>query len=56
MKMKIRIEIAQAYGVPLSTLLIYLKSQDSVDQHAQQQSDISKWRRVHRTNHSDMKN
>jgi hypothetical protein len=54
--MKIKSEMAQVYGVPLPTLLVYLKNQNSVEQQALQQSDISNCMRIHGTKHDDMKN
>jgi hypothetical protein len=39
-------EIAQAYGIPLSTQSTYLKTGDYIDQQALQGDDILKCRRI----------
>jgi hypothetical protein len=47
-------EIVQAYGIPLSTLLTYLKNQDSTEQKTLQGGDISKRMRIREAKHGDM--
>jgi hypothetical protein len=47
-------EIAQAYGIPLSTLSTYLKDLDSVEQQASQEHDISKRMRIRDAKHGNM--
>jgi transposase-like protein len=47
-------EIAQAYGIPLSTLLTYLKNQDSIENQALQGEEVSKRMRIREAKHSDL--
>lgn len=49
-------EIAKVYGIPLSTLSMHLKNQDSVEQQALQGSDVSKQKRICDTECDDMEN
>jgi hypothetical protein len=42
--------IAHAYGIPLSTLSVFLKNWNSVEQ-AVQKVDVSKWMRIHGAKH-----
>jgi hypothetical protein len=49
-----RSEIAQAYGIPLSTLSTYFKNRDSIEQQASQGCNISKHMRIHGTRHGNM--
>jgi hypothetical protein len=46
----------QAYGIPLSTLLTYLKYQNPIEQQALQGSDVSKQMRMLDTKHGGTEN
>jgi transposase-like protein len=47
-------EIAQAYGIPLSTLSTYLKNQDSIKNQALQGAEVSKQMRIRGAKHSNL--
>jgi hypothetical protein len=49
-------EIAQVYGIPLSTMLMYLKNKDSVEQQAMQRGSILKYSRIHGAKLGDLEN
>jgi hypothetical protein len=49
-------EIAQAYGIPFSTLSVYLKKWDSLEQQALQGDDILKHMRICGARHGVMEN
>jgi hypothetical protein len=49
-------EVAQEYGIPLSTLLIYLKSGDCIEQQALQGGGISKRMIICGIKHGNMEN
>jgi hypothetical protein len=47
-------EIAQAYRIPLSTLLTNLKNRDYIENQALQGAEVSKQMRIHGAKHSDL--
>jgi hypothetical protein len=47
-------EIAQAYGILLSTLSVYLKNRDSVENQSFKGAEVSKQMRIHGAKHSDL--
>lgn len=49
-----RSKVAQAYGIPLSTLSQYLKNYDSVEQQVLQMDDVLNWMGIHGAEHGDM--
>jgi hypothetical protein len=53
-KERSKTEIAQAYGIPLSTLSTHLKNRDSVENQALQGAVVSKRMRIHGAKHSDL--
>jgi hypothetical protein len=53
-KERSKTEIAQAYGIPLSTLSIYLKNRDCIENQALQGAEVSKRMRIHGAKHSDL--
>ena len=55
-KINCKTDIAKAYGIPLSTLLSYLKNMNFTEQQALQGCDIFKHMRIRRAKHGNMEN
>jgi hypothetical protein len=53
-KVRRKTEIAQAYGIPLSTLSTYLKNRDSIENQVLQGAEVSKRKRIRGAKHTDL--